>query len=596
MLPTWIVREWGHFQRSYNLVCFDSPCLQSYCLVIDILLSLVILGLAYGADRLLKRSQQRFRKWTSRLGLSERLWAEIGISLGWLFLRAGLWSLAILGILTRVAVLSPVATVVLQGLRSLPTQVGQWLSVPTLDLGRTRLSLSTVLTALFAAIAIFIAARLLSQSVKTWVLKRSRIDRGMQEAISAIITYAIAILGLVIVLQTIGIDLSSLTVLAGVLGLGFGLGLQELASNFVSGLALLFEQQLRVGDFVEVEGIFGTIEQISIRSTILRTTDRRFVIVPNHLFFQKNVINWSYQSPETRLHIPIPVAFGSDTVLVTETLLVAARLEPRVLRYPSPTVWFKKFGESSYEFELLVWINDPQNFNDIHSALNFLIEQELNRAGIEIPFPQTELRLHDSLSQRFEPRTESQRTPALDPSILGQVMQEHSGVQSLRSLRVLLKQVSYFAKCSDPQLRMLIEQGYRRFFRQEQVICKEGEAGDSFYILLKGEVEIISEKLNQEIASLKPGDFFGEISLFTGSPRSATVRAKEDTTVFVVDHRALQMLLQNYQELAEQLAEALSQRQQVLRELGILSDDSFSCDIESPLQWIRNRIQTLFGI
>ena len=410
-------------------------------------------------------------------------------------------------------------------------------------------------------------------------------------------------------LQTIGIDLSSLTVLAGVLGLGFGLGLQELASNFVSGLALLFEQQLRVGDFVEVEDIFGTIEQISIRSTILRTSDRRFVIVPNHLFFQKNVTNWSYQSPETRLHIPVFVAFGSDTVLVTETLLVAARLEPRVLRYPSPTVWFKKFGESNYEFELLVWINDPPDFNDIHSALNFLIEQELHRAGIEIPFPQRELRLHDSLSEHFdlsqpfkasvEARADS--TLALNPdsivdsNLSGRKRPERSGIK-LRSLRVLLKQVSYFSKCSDPQLRMLIEQGYRRFFRHQQVICKEGEAGDCFYIVLKGQVEVISEKLDQEIAILKPGDFFGEISLFTGSPRSATVRAKEDTTVFVVDHQALQMLLQNYQELAEQIAEALAQRQQVLRELGILSSDPSSSDLESPLQWIRSRIQILFGI
>jgi potassium-dependent mechanosensitive channel len=575
--------------------------------MIDILLSFAILGLAYGADWLLRRSRRRFRQWSSRLGSTERpwAWAEIGAGLLWLVLRVSIWALAILGILTQVAVFHPVAAIVWQGLNGLPNQFNRWLSVPILDLGRTRLSLSTVLTALFSAIAIFIGARILSQSVKTWVLKRSRIDRGMQEAISAIITYAIAILGLVIVLQTIGIDLSSLTVLAGVLGLGFGLGLQELASNFVSGLALLFEQQLRVGDFVEVEGIFGTIEQISIRSTILRTSDRRFVIVPNHLFFQKNVTNWSYQSPETRLHIPVCVAFGSDTVLVTETLLVAARQEPRVLQYPSPTVWFKKFGESNYEFELLVWINDPPDFNDIHSALNFLIEQELHRAGIEISFPQRELRLPDSLSEHFgllEPfktsfeTAESHPTSTSDSSILGQRTQEHSGIKSLRSLRVLLKQVSYFAKCSDPQLRMLIEQGYRRFFRREQVICKEDEPGDSFYIVLKGQVEVISEKLGQEIAILKPGEFFGEISLFTGSPRSVTVRAKDDTTVFVVDHRALKILLQNYRELAEQIAEALAQRQQVLRELGILSSDPSSFDPESPLQWIRSQIQTLFGI
>ena len=148
--------------------------------MIDILLSVVILGLAYGADWLLRRLQQRFRQWSSRLQPAERPWAEIVAGLVWLVLRASLWVLAVLGVLTQVAILHPVAAVVWQGLNGLPRQVSRWLSVPILDLGRTRLSLSTALTALFAAIAIFVGARILSQSVKTWVLKRTRIDRGMQ--------------------------------------------------------------------------------------------------------------------------------------------------------------------------------------------------------------------------------------------------------------------------------------------------------------------------------------------------------------------------------------------------------------------------------
>lgn len=593
--------------------------------MIDLLLSLLILGLAYGGDFLIRRSKQRLWQATTRLvQWSEHPWISASISLGWLVLRVSLWGLAILGVFNQIAPLNPIASLIWNGLMGAPTQVERSLNVPILDLGRTRLSLRTVLTAFIAAIFIFVGARLLSQSLKIWVLKRSRMERGMQEAISAIITYAIAILGFVIVLQTIGIDLSSLTVLAGVLGLGFGLGLQELASNFVSGLALLFEQHLRVGDFVEVEGLLGTIEQISIRSTILRTQDRQFVIVPNHRLGQKNVTNWSYQSPETRLHIPVFVAYGSDSILVTETLLFAASSEPRVLRHPSPTVWFKKFGENSYEFELLVWINDPPNYNEIHSALNFLIEQELRRAGIEIPLPQRELRFSNALAERLglggrqrperstpipSPENDSASRPELsgssepsgqsspsESSDWNQETQHPSENQSLRSLRVLLKQVSYFAKCSDPQLRLLIEQGYRRFFRHEQTIFREGEAGDSFYILLKGQVEVLSERLDQQIAVLQPGDFFGEISLFTGSPRSATVMATADTTVFVVDHQALQVLLQNYQDLADQIAEALAQRQQSLREMGILTQDSWIAETESPLQWIRSRIQTLFNL
>lgn len=292
-------------------------------MAVQIVWALVILGAAYAGDRLLGRVLDQTKQWSEQhLQPSERLWVYL---LG-ILLRAGLWLMALAGVVTQLSSLKLFA-----GVASVPGLIGQWINMPIADLGRTKLSLNTLVTACIAAIAIFIGARLLSQSIKRWFLGQSRMERGMQEAISTLITYAIAILGVVIVLQTIGLDLSSLTVLAGVLGLGFGLGLQQLASNFVSGLTLLFEQQLRVGDFVEIDGLFGTIEQISIRSTILRTTDQRYVIVPNHKVFQNNVTNWSYQTLDTRIHVPVHVAFGCDTVLVTETLLMAARMgiEPR---------------------------------------------------------------------------------------------------------------------------------------------------------------------------------------------------------------------------------------------------------------------------
>jgi potassium-dependent mechanosensitive channel len=559
--------------------------------VVQIVWVLVILGAAYACDRLLVRVLGHTKRWSEQhLQPSEQLWIYL---LG-ILLRAGLWLVAIAGVVTQLSSLKVFSGALGSGVASVPGLIGQWINMPIADLGRTKLSLNTIVTACIAAIAIFIGARLLSQSIKRWFLGQSRMERGMQEAISTLITYAIAVLGVVIVLQTIGLDLSSLTVLAGVLGLGFGLGLQELASNFVSGLTLLFEQQLRVGDFVEIDGLFGTIEQISIRSTILRTTDQRHIIVPNHKVFQNNVTNWSYQTLDTRIHVSVHVAFGSDTVLVTETLLMAARMESRVLHHPPPTVWFKAFGENALEFELLVWINEPHDFREITSTLNFLIEQELRREGIEVPFPQRELRLRDaSWLERSELPSAAKQRATPEPE---RTPKERARTQPMRSLRFLLRQVSFFAHCSDPQLRVLIEQGYRRFFRPGQVIFQEGEMGDTFHIILKGHVEVVSEKFKQEIAVLKPGDFFGEISLFTGLPRSATIRAVDDTTLFVVDHRALKTLLQNYQELAEQIAESLAQRQQILQELGILTPEMFQNDIDAPLWWIRQRIQTLFGL
>lgn len=567
--------------------------------IFQIVCLLVILGLTLWGHRLCGTLLRRFRHWAEQyLRPSERLWTELGGVLLLLLLRAGLWLVAVAAILTQVQFLQPLSKKLNLGMSGFSSQLGNWLTGPIIDLGKTRLSLSTIVTAIVVAIAIFIGARLLSQSIKTWVLGQSRMDRGMQEAIATLITYAIAILGIVILLQTIGLDLSSLTVLAGVVGLGFGLGLQELAGNFVSGLTLLFEQQIRVGDFVEIDGITGTIERISIRSTILRTTDRRFVIIPNHLFSQKNVINWSYQEPATRVHIPITIAFGTDTVLVTETLVACARMEPRVLHDPPPVVWFKAFGESAYEFELLVWINQPQNFEPIKSALNFLIEQELRHRNIEIPFPQRELRLREPATAAYwtEHIGHSHSPAAPSATVTESPPPERSSYQALKSLRVLLKQVSYFKGCSDAQLRVLIEQGYRRSFRKGQIICKEGDTGECFYILLKGRVEVISEKLGQEIAVIESGEFFGEISLFTGMPRSTTVQALEDVTLFVVDHRALKMLLQDHQELAQEIAETLAQRQQVLRELGVLAPELSQNEAEPPLWWIRQRIHNLFGI
>lgn len=569
-------------------------------LLLELSRALLIMGAAWGCDWLLRQLYSRARRWSTQyLRPSEQLWVELGLGSLYGLLRFSIWAIAILGVVQAITVFAPLHQWLTQQLQQVPDRIWRGVSQP-MEFGQARLSLRDALGALVATIAIFIGSRLLGQWLKQWVLRRTRVELGMQEAIATLATYAVALLGITILMGTLGLDMSSLTVLAGVIGLGFGLGLQELASNFVSGLTLLFEQQLRVGDFVEVDGLMGTIERISIRSTILRTTDRQFVIVPNHRFSQNNVVNWSYQTPQTRLHIPVSVAFGSDTVLVTETLLVAARLEPRVLTFPAPSVWFKAFGDSAYLFELLVWIDRPQDHEPIKSALNFLVEQELRQQSIEIPFPQRQLHLKQRIFGAPAAWTTDRTTPT-DPSeaVSGEAKAlefapTHPGQP--QSLRVLLREVSYFSQCSDPQLRMLIEQGYQRSFRAGQVICEEGQAGNSFYIILAGRVAVQSATLDREIATLGRSNFFGEISLFTGMPRSATVRAIADTITFVVDHQALQHLLQEYRELAEHIAHALAQRQQVLRELGLLDPSTALYGSEAPFDWIRQRIQTLFGI
>lgn len=482
------------------------------------------------------------------------------------------------------------------------------LTTPLFYLGDAHLSISAIVKLILLALFAFIVARLLSEGIKRSLLVRMGLDRGSREAISTIISYIFATFGCIFVLQGAGINLTSLTVLAGVVGIGFGFGLQNLASNFISGLTLLFEQQIRVGDFIEIDTLLGTVETISIRSTIIKTIDGLFVIIPNIKFVETNIINWSYRDPRCRLHIPVGVAYGTDPVLVTEALLVAARMEPNILSHPSPKVWFRGFGDNALNFELLVWIDQPQESDAIKSAVNFLIDYELRHRNIEIPFPQQDLWLRNpqELTKLFSPNKDTDISTgkvflqnakhSAETKSNGSVPEhKKQGPKSPNNwtLRDLLRRVAYFEQCTDLELRQLIEYGYRQLFPAGQVVCKENDPGDSFYIILSGSVEVLSQKADQYIATLHEGEFFGEISLLLGTPRTATVRTSEDAILFVVERHDLQKLLEEQPNLADQIAQKLSERQQALRDLGLLDDDALE---QTPFIKIRKRIQVLFGI
>lgn len=473
-------------------------------------------------------------------------------------------------------------------------------------IGDNPLSLISIVRLILLSIAVFIISRTISEWIKRLVLSRMGLDRGSREAIASVLSYILATLGILIVLYNNGIPISSFTVLAGVLGIGLGFGLQNLASNFISGITMLFEQPIKVGDFIEVEGLLGTVERISIRSTIVRTLDGIFVIVPNIRFVENNIINWSYKDPKCRIRIPIGVAYGSDPVLVTEALLAAARGEPNVLSYPSPKVWFKGFGDSALDFELLVWIDHPPDSEQVTSALNFLLEHEIRHRDIVIPFPQRDLWIKNPEDLNILVANSS----SLD-SANGNVLQqsgiissnEKNGTQKTKksvpkspnnwNLRDLLRRVTYFENFTDLELRQLIEYGYRQLFPEGQVIFEENDPGNSFYVILSGQVEVISQKTGQYIATLHEGEFFGEMSLLLGATRTATVRTMQDSILFIVEQHDLKKLLEEQPDLAVHISHKLYERQQALKELGLLSETSTD---NTPFYRIRARIQTLFGI
>ncbi|TAO04037.1 MAG: mechanosensitive ion channel [Phormidium sp. SL48-SHIP] len=276
------------------------------------------------------------------------------------------------------------------------------ITAPILPLDANTYSLVDILVLIAFLLALVVGANRLSQLLRVRVLAVSRLNRSAQDAIATAIKYTLMVMGTVVIFNLWGLDISSLTILAGALSVGIGFGLQDIAKNLGSGLVLLFERPIQVGDFVEVGDSMGTVERIGSRSTLIRTLDRVSIIVPNSRFLESEVINWSHDNPVSRLRLPVGVAYGSNLEDVKEALLEAAQDHPQVLRIPPPRILFKGFGDSSLDFQLLVWCGDPSQQQILSSDLYFGIYEQLQRRAIEIPFPQRDLHLRSGsfLTQR----------------------------------------------------------------------------------------------------------------------------------------------------------------------------------------------------
>ena len=255
---------------------------------------------------------------------------------------------------------------------------------------------------IFLLIALLMTVFWISSRTKRFLFNRflanSGLDRSLQYAIAQIVSNIVLIVGILIVLENTGIHLGALTVFAGAVGVGIGFGLQNIASNFISGLVILAERPITIGDRVEVAGIAGQVQQIRARSTVILTNDNITMIVPNTKFIDSPVTNWTYGDPRVRFRIPVGIAYGSDIDKVREALLAAGRENPHTLKDPEPSVFLEKFGENSLDFELVVWSSEksyrPRSFR---SDLNFAMERKLREAGIEIAFPQRDLHIRSGV-------------------------------------------------------------------------------------------------------------------------------------------------------------------------------------------------------
>ena len=225
------------------------------------------------------------------------------------------------------------------------------------------------------------------------LLSHFHLSRGLPELISSMLHYLLLLLVFFFAVNAGGVELNKFTVLTGALGVGVGFGLQNIVNNFVSGLILQFERPIHIGDVLEIDGTTGKVTRIGIRSSTVKTFQGAEVIIPNANFISGKVINWTLSESLRRVELPVGVAYGSDTKLVSKLLEQAATVHESVLTSPAPAVYFKEFADSSLNFELQFWVMQESNTVKVKSEVALAVMDLLDQAGIEIPFPQRDLRL-----------------------------------------------------------------------------------------------------------------------------------------------------------------------------------------------------------
>jgi len=281
--------------------------------------------------------------------------------------------------------------------KELLRSVQGFLDTRLFTIGTTEVTLSAIFVFLFILLVIVILSRLFARKFVERILIRLQIEEGTRYTFRRIIELTFILIGAIIAFQSIGINLSGLAVIFGLLSVGIGFGLQNITSNFVAGLILLFERPIKVGDRVTVGGIEGDVMDINIRSTTVRSLNNIDIIVPNSEFVSSQVVNWSHGDRKIRLDIEVGVSYQSDLDTVLRSLKEVALENPEILRNPEPDVHLREFGDSSWNMKLRIWIDDPKRHPVVRSDINCAIVRKFRENGVEIPFPQRDLHLRSPL-------------------------------------------------------------------------------------------------------------------------------------------------------------------------------------------------------
>ena len=276
--------------------------------------------------------------------------------------------------------------------------INKYLSRSLFTFGDTPVTIWMLLYFLLLLVFLFFGTAILKRWFVYKLLGRTSLDIGVQHAIGTIFRYVLMVLGFMLILQFLGVDLSGFTIIASALGVGVGFGLQNITNNFVSGIIILFERPIKIGDRIEVGEVTGDVIKISMRSTTILTNDNISIIVPNSDFISTTVVNWSHTDRNVRFNFPVGVSYKSDPETVKNILLEVAEKNEGVLKDPPPDVLLNDYGDSSINFTLRVWtstyITKPIL---LKSQLYYSAFEMFKERGIEIPFPQRDIHVKNDL-------------------------------------------------------------------------------------------------------------------------------------------------------------------------------------------------------
>lgn len=261
------------------------------------------------------------------------------------------------------------------------------------EINQTPITILSIVMFFLVLVVFIFSSILIRRFVLNPIFERMEIESGLRFTMTRTIHYVVMTIGIVVSFQFIGIDLSGLAVIFGLLSVGIGFGLQNIASNFISGLILLFERPIQIGDRVTVGDTEGDVEAINIRSTMIRSLNNISIIVPNSEFISGRVTNWSHGDTKIRVFVAVGVSYNSDLEMVVNTLKEIANNHPKVLKTPEVDVLLTSFGDSAWNMTLRIWIMEPQEHYEVTSEINMEIVRKFRERNIEIPFPQRDIHI-----------------------------------------------------------------------------------------------------------------------------------------------------------------------------------------------------------